>query len=110
MVVKMQPHEIGHQFANACRRKDYPYVIFHGGKNIYLESAIPLFDILVLIDLLVANCDSWQKEKIIEYLKYLIDGKFPSRDNFDVLLVKQIKEEVANNGSKNLETGKSNSF
>lgn len=106
----MQPHEIGHQFASKCRSKNYPYVIFHGGKNIYLESAIPLFDILVLIDLLVANCDGWQKEKITEYLKYLIDGKFPQREDFDVLLFKQVKEEVGNNGSENLETGKSYTF
>lgn len=96
----MQPHEIGHQFASKCRSKNYPYVIFHGGKNIYLESAIPLFDILVLIDLLVSNTDEWQKEKIAEYLKYLIDGKFPQRDNFDVLLFKQVKEEVGNNDSE----------
>lgn len=104
----MQPHEIGHQFASKCRKKNYPYVVFHGGKNIYLESAIPLFDILVLIDLLVANCDEWQKERITEYLKYLADGKFPSRDNFDVLLFKQVKEEVGNNDSKSVETVKSN--
>lgn len=106
----MQPHEIGHQFASKCRKKNYPYVVFHGGKNIYLESAIPLFDILVLSDLLVANCDDWQKEKIVEYLKYLVDGKFPQRDNFDVLLFKQIKEEVDKNGSGSVKTGKSNSF
>lgn len=106
----MQPHEIGHRFASKCRSKNYPYVVFHGGKNIYLESAIPLFDILVLIDLLVSNTDEWQKEKITEYLKYLIDGKFPQRDDFDILLFKQVKEEVNNDDSKRLEASESNSF